>query len=323
MHIQFLIPEHHLPDKARRAMWEAGVVPDLLPGGKAASAQAWLFQTWMAVRDEVDSSIVQNLPESGIVVTLSNFLPPNFRASRHQFIAAVAADFQPHSGAQLQILQNAAHAKRLPRSIFMPHWPQPNLIPRNPARGDAFETVAFFGDEQNLAPELRTEAFKNELREVCGLQLRIQKSNEWHDYSAVDAVLAVRDFSSARHLHKPATKLYNAWIAGVPLISGCDSACEAEAKNGTEYFNARSKTELLELLAHLKKNPALRKAAVEAGQKKSASRNRDAVRRLWVDLLEKNLPAGFEKWKSMSNSQRWLFWSKQYAACLLDKKLRS
>ena len=219
--------------------------------------------------------------------------------------------------------QNAAHAKRLPGSIFMPHWPQPNLIPRNPARGDAFETVAFFGDEQNLAPELRTEAFKDELREVCGLQLRIQKANAWHDYSAVDAVLAVRDFSNAQHLHKPATKLYNAWIAGVPFISGFDSACAAEAKDGIEYFTARSKTELLELLAHLKKNPALRKATVEAGQKKSASRNRDAVRRLWVDLLEKNLPAGFEKWKSMSNSQRWLFWLKQYAVCLLDKKLRS
>lgn len=323
MHIQFFIPEHHLPDKARRAIWEVGVVPDLLPGGKAASAQAWLFQTWMAVRDEVDSSIVQSLPEKGIVVTLSNFLPPKFRASRNQFIAAVVADFLPHPGAQLQIVQNAAHAKRLPGSIFMPHWPQPNLIPRNAARGDAFETVAFFGDEQNLAPELRTEAFKNELREVCGLQLRIQKADAWHDYSAVDAVLAVRDFSSARYLHKPATKLYNAWIAGVPFISGCDSACAAEAKDGIEYFTARSKTELLELLARLKKNPALRKASVEAGQKKSASRNRDAVRRLWVDLLEQNLPTGFEKWKSMGNCQRWIFWARQYAMCLLDKKLRS
>ncbi len=228
MHINFFIPDHHLPDKERRANWEAGEVPDLLPSGKAACAQAWLFQTWVAVGDEVNSSIVQTLPKSGIVVTLSNFLPPNFRASKNQFIAAVAADFLPHSGTQLQILQNAAHMKRFPGSIFMPLWPQPNLIPRNPARGDAFKTVAFFGDEQNLAPELRTAAFKNELQEVCGLQLKIQKANEWHDYSAVDAVLAIRDFSNARHLHKPATKLYNAWIAGVPFISGRDSSYAAE-----------------------------------------------------------------------------------------------
>jgi hypothetical protein len=304
-------------------MWESGVIPHLLAGGKAASAQAWLFQTWMAVRSEVDSSIVRRLPESGIVLTLSNFLPLQFRASRNQFIVAVVADFLPHPGAQLQIVQNAAHAKRLPGSIFMPHWPQPNLIPRNPARGDVFETMSFFGDEQNLAPELLTEDFKKELREVCGLELRIQKAGEWHDYSAVDVVLGVRDFSRVRHLHKPATKLYNAWIAGVPFITGCDSACAAEAKAGAEYFQARSKTELLELLAHLKKNPALRKATVEAGQKKSASRNRDAVRRLWVNLLERNLPAGFKKWKAMKSGQRLLFWSKQYVACLLDKKLRS
>jgi hypothetical protein len=109
----------------------------------------------------------------------------------------------------------------------------------------------------------------------------------------------------------------------VPFISGCDSACAAEAEDGIEYFTARSKTELLKLLAHLKNNPALRKATVEAGQKKSASRNRDAVRRLWVDFLEQNCPAGFEKWKSMGNCQRWIFWARQYAMCLLDKKLRS
>ena len=183
--------------------------------------------------------------------------------------------------------------------------------------------MAFFGDEQNLAPELRTEAFKNELREVCGLQLRIQKANAWHDYSAVDAVLAVRDFSSAQHLHKPATKLYNAWIAGVPFISGCDSACAAEAKDGIEYFTARSKTELLELLSHLKKDPALRKATVEAGQKKSASRNRDAVRKLWVDLLAVQLPTQYRKWSASTSGLRCFFWFQQSAICFLDRKFRS
>lgn len=290
MRISFYIPEHHAPDKERREAWLSGQIPALLPGGKSASAQAWLFQTWMAVRDTVDSSIVTSLPSSGIVVTLSNFLPPDFRAGRNQLVAAVVADFLPHPGAQIQIVQNAAHAKRLPGSIFMPHWPQPNLIPRNPARGDLFETVAFFGDEQNLAPELRTEDFKRELSEECGLKLVIRHADEWHDYEDVDVVLAVRDFSNARHLHKPATKLYNAWLAGVPLISGRDSACAGEAKNGSEYFVARTKADLVRLLIELKNNPAKRRAVVEAGQKKAASRNRDAVRTLWVDLLLNQLP---------------------------------
>jgi hypothetical protein len=205
----------------------------------------------------------------------------------------------------------------------MPHWPQPNLIPRNPARGDAFETLAFFGDEQNLAPELRTEAFKNELREACGFEFRIQNADAWHDYSTVDAVLAVRSFSSARHFHKPATKLYNAWIAGVPFLTGRDSACAAEAKDGIEYFSIRSKTELLEILAQLKKNPALRKTTIQAGQKKSASRNRDAVRRLWMDLLTDRLPAEFQIWKSSTAANRRLSWFKQSIICFLDRKFRS
>lgn len=304
-------------------MWESGVVPDLLGSGKAASAQAWLFQTWMAVRDKVDSSIVTSLPSSGIVVTLSNFLPPDFRARNDQFVAAVVADFLPHAGAQIQIVQNSAHAKRLPGSIFMPHWPQPNLIPRNPARGDLFETVAFFGDEQNLAPELRTQDFKSELSEACGLKLVIRRAGEWHDYSDVDAVLAVRDFSNARHLHKPATKLYNAWLAGVPLISGRDSACAAEAMDGSEYFVARSKAYLVGLLAELKNNPAKRRAAVVAGQTKSASRNRDAVRDLWLDVLGEMLPAEYEKWRRRNYMARRLIGLWQRAVCLYDKKVRS
>jgi hypothetical protein len=323
VHIYFFIPEHHLPDKARREMWESGKVPDLLPDGKAASAQAWLFQTWAAVRGEVDCSIVHSLPQSGTVVTLSNFLPPSFRASKNQFIAAVVADFLPHPGAQLQIVQNAAHAKRLPGSIFMPHWPQPNLIPRDPARGGRFETIAFFGDEQNLAPELRSMSFKQELLQECGLELLIPYASEWHDYSSVDVVLAVRDFSSARHLHKPATKLYNAWIAGVPFISGRDSAYAAEAIHESEYFVVRSKNALLELLKHLKKNPAHRSEVSTAGQKKSASRNRDAVRKLWVELLTIQLHAKYKKWSASTPGLRCLFFLKQSAVCFLDRKFRS
>ena len=93
------------------------------------------------------------MPEEGTIVTLSNFLHPNFRASNKQFVAAAVADFLPHAGAQIQILQNAAHARLFLGSVFIPHWPQPNLIPRDPARGDRFETLAYFGDSQNLAVE--------------------------------------------------------------------------------------------------------------------------------------------------------------------------
>ncbi len=319
----FYIPDHHLPDKERRDAWESGRPSALLCSGKSASAQAWLFQTWIEVREKTEAILCTTLPEEGNIVTLANFLHPQFRASKNQCVAAVVADFLPHTGAQIQILQNAAHATRLPGSVFIPHWPQPNLIPRDPARGDRFETLAYIGDPQNLAPELRSATFQNELRSRCGLTLEIRGSDRWHDYSDIDAVLAVRDFSRSRHIHKPATKLYNAWLAGVPLLTGSDSSCAAEGTDGIDYLRVDSPARLLECLERLKNEPAWCHQIVSEGQKKTATRNRDAVRQLWIDLLSKKMPQSLYRWQLRSPLQRRLILQWQSAVFFLDRILRS
>lgn len=319
----FFIPEHHLPDKERREAWEAGRIPSLLGSGKSASAQAWLFQTWVEVRNRTPAVLSTMLPDEGITITLSNFLPPSFRATKKQFVAAVVADFLPHPGAQLQILQNAAHARRLHGSIFMPHWPQPNLIPRSPERGDRFETLAYLGDPENLAPEIKSEDFQKELHNRTGLQIQVRNPERWHDYSDVDAVLGIRDFSKARHLHKPATKLYNSWLAGVPFLTGCDSACAAEGRNWVDYLRAKSPADLLKCLELLKNDIALRQRIVAEGQKKTASRNREAVRELWMDLLRDRLPRSYGRWRSRTPLCHELFFLRQRGGFSIDRIFRS
>lgn len=263
------------------------------------------------------------LPSEGTIITLSNFLQPDFRAKPSQFVVAIVADFLPHPGAHLQILQNAAHAQRLSHSIFMPHWPQPNLIPRDPNRGPHFETLAYFGDTKNLAPELRSSDFQAEIYKTCGLQLSFRGPERWHDYSDIDAVLAVRDFSRALHLHKPATKLYNAWIAGVPLLTGQDSACEAEGTDGVDYLKITSPQDLLSKLKLLKNDPDFRNKITSSGQKKTASRNRDAVRQMWVELVKNQLPAMRKKCESSGKLKRHFFWVGQSIRLLWDRKIRS
>ena len=323
MRICFFIPEHHAPDKERREAWLSGQIPSLLAGGKSASAQAWLFQTWAELRGQTDVELTNHIPDEGIIVTLANFLTPNFRATSKQHVCAVVADFQPHPGAQIQIIQNAAHAKRLRQALFVPHWPQPNLIPRTPARGDRFETIAFFGDRSNLCSVLLNPEFGKKLQEACGVRIEIRSAERWHDYSDVDAVLAIRDFSTARQLHKPATKLYNAWLAGVPFLAGSDSAYSAEAEPGRDYLVAKSEQHVLELLNELQKNPARRQALVAAGQKKTATRNRDAVRAIWLQLLNDELPSHLNRWKSKGENTQRMFWLKQRALLFVDRLLRS
>lgn len=49
-------------------------------------------------------------------------------------------------------------------------------------------------------------------------------SREWHDYQHVDAVLAIRDCPPVVLATKPASKLINAWKAGVPALLGPEPA---------------------------------------------------------------------------------------------------
>ncbi|MEI6070443.1 MAG: glycosyltransferase [Verrucomicrobiae bacterium] len=323
MRIHFYLPKGHLPSPERQASWMEGRIPDLLGGGKSASAQSWIFQTWAELCGQADIEMVHELPASGIIVTLSNFLPDGFLPQHSQFIAAVTADFLPHPGAHVQIVQNAAHARRLPGSIFMPHWPQPNLVPRDPARGTRFDTIAFFGDPSNLAGELSSPAFARELESRAGVRFEIHENTRWHDYSDVDAVLAVRDFSRARHLNKPATKLYNAWLAGVPLIGGRDSAFSAEGHEGADYLVARSVDDCISHVCRLKKNPASRKAIVDAGSAQAAMRSRDAVRLLWQELCSSELPTRRDAWKKKPPLQQAVLRQLKRGIYFLDKKIRS
>ncbi len=293
----FYIPGHHLPSTDRQQSWLRGEIPSLLAGGKSASAQAWIFQTWAELRGRCDVELATSLPAAGAILTLANFLDPRFRPIPDQFLVTVVADFLPHPGAHVQIVQNAAHARRLPGASFLPHWPQPNLIPRHPGRGTRFESLGFFGDPDNLCPELRDPAFQEMLARETGARIEIRGAERWHDYSDVDAVVAIRDFSRARHIGKPATKLYNAWLAGVPCIGGSDSAFSAEAVPGRDYLRVTSPSEFVSAVKLLKSDPALREALTASGHKKTASRSRDAVRDLWSDWISKTLPQEREKWR--------------------------
>ncbi len=187
----------------------AGRIPDLFDVGKPATAQNWIYQTWEELGDTCDIELVGEMPEEGIIVTLANFLHTGFRASDDQFIAAVVADFVPHPGAQVQILQNIAHARRFPGGIFMPHWPQLNLIPRDPLAGRPAGDDGLFGDRPNPAPEMATRSFCRNgcsRRPECVWKSVVPIAGMIIRMSIV--AVAVRSFSVARHLHKPATKLY-------------------------------------------------------------------------------------------------------------------
>src|SRR5205807_2465078 len=82
--------------------------------------------------------------------------------------------------------------------------------------GDRFMNVAYFGIEGELDPSLRDEQWQARLRDL-GFDFTIRHPETWHDYRDVDVIVAARSFDyPGGWLLKPASKLLNAWRAGVP-----------------------------------------------------------------------------------------------------------
>lgn len=324
MELFVYLPEACMPSTERQLAWENGSTVLLEQRGKSATAQAWLYQTWLRLRQvSFEIRLVHQIPKEGIVITLTGFLPEAFRPPETLFVAGVVADGLPHPGAQLQIVQNSIHARRLPGSLFMPHWPNPGLIPRDASRGDLFKRVCFYGDASNLAPELSSPEWRRDLLKATGAELEIRTSERWHDYSDADAVLAVRSFSAGRLLHKPATKLYNAWLAGVPFVGGADSAYSGDGTPEVNYLRASSAKEVLGCLSMLRHFPERRRELVSQGDRRAAEFSPEAICNRWISLLGVKLPELAGSWKDQSLVSRRLRYQARRGVCALDRILRN
>ena len=287
MPVAFHLPLRHHPDASRQQAWQTGGPVPVEVEGKTATAQAWIYQTWLHLsRAGADVALVEELPREGVAVTLNGWLGPDFIAPRELFVAGVVADGLPHAGVDLQIVQNLWHARRLPGAVFIPHWPQPGIVPRDRTRGAKMERVCFFGDPKNLAARLRAPEWRRKLLETTGAHFEQRGAESWHDYHDVDAVVAVRGFGKANQPHKPATKLYNAWLAGVPFIGGNDSAYRAEATPGTDYLVAGSPDEVIDLVLKMRSSPEWRAKIVASGLDRSEALGSRELARRWVTLLE-------------------------------------
>jgi hypothetical protein len=296
----------------RDAFWTFGNFPKTLDEYyknpfSHACISAWILQTYLHLKESgFTCELVHNLPEEGIVVAFCDSLL-NLKPGPRQLFVSIRADRhykQPF--AQVHVFQNKKdrlrHCSSLRRLFhpglfcYMPHWPQPNLIPRDTKRGDRFENVAFFGLSANLAGELRTMAWNQNLQSL-GLKWYIVEAKErWNDYSKVDVVLAVRGFNRKRYLDKPASKLYNAWRAGVPAILGSESAFQGERKSKLDYIEVKSTAEILSALKRLKEDAEYRKAIVENGFIQAAKISNEAMIIRWRKLFLEVIGPAYENW---------------------------
>lgn len=265
--------------------------------------RAWVLQTFLRLRAAgLDASLCDRLPRAGIAVFSASHRAQLARGPVQRtdaFLLATRQDRRETLFADAEVVQNPAQASDATR-MHVPHWPQPGLVPRDAARGDRLRRLEYKGFVGNLHPDFRDPAWprflsRHGIEWVCDGKVYRQDSTDglqlqWNDYRDTDLVLAVRPSSADLHLRKPATKLCNAWLAGVPAMVGPESACRALRRDESDFIEVSTRAEAEAAVLRLLEEPGLyarmRQRAAERAVDCSVAR----VTQRWMEVLGREVP---------------------------------
>jgi hypothetical protein len=254
---------------------------------------AWILQTYVILRQRARLAVsigFELRPDAVNMVHASQLA--NCRPRPATFVVCVRADYRTVSWARLHIVQNQRQARL--SSLWVPHWPQPGLIPRCRDRREV-KTVAFAGRGYYIAG--RESDWEKELARI-GCILKVLSSDRWNDLSNIDILLAIRSFDDRTWDTKPPSKLINAWVARIPLIAGADSAYGQIGRPGIDYVRVHSMSEAVEWIQVLRRERDRYGAIVTAGEERAIAFTRDAIAMSWETLLGDRVVRDFINWRA-------------------------
>jgi hypothetical protein len=201
----------------------------------------------------------------------------------------------------------------LVESATIPLWPQPGLLPRDPARGDRFETIAYMGNPRQFLED--APVLEAQIRDL-GLRWAMPPPEQWHDYRAVDAAVAVRPLDTAAAKlkesapfldpdRKPASKLVNAWRAGVPAIVSPESAHADLRRSELDYLEARTVPDIVARLTRLRDDVPFRRAMADNARQRGVEFQASRNVRAWIDALEERIVPAFIAWSRSPGRRAW------------------
>jgi hypothetical protein len=253
----------------------------------------WLLESGCAVH------LVREFPPSGIVVTA--IVPEQFKPGPNLFVISIVGDGSIEPFAQMHLVQNKMQARLLPDSYHVPLWPQPGIIGRDPARGDRFDSIAYFGDDANIAPELGGDEWVRFLSSRgIDWHVRNARSSRNADFSDVDAVIGVRSFRKSGYIRKPASKLINGWIAGVPSILGREIAFREQRRSAVDYIEVATLAQARDAVDWLAGSPKLRRSMSANGAVRAEEFTTERIVSQWRHLLFYVAQKAAERWFSGS-----------------------
>ena len=298
------------------------------PSLKSDGLFAWIVQPYLYLKSRgLPCELTPEIKPEGIIVCAGKFVDQEIRPGKACVFIVAKGDGPAIKYAQIHLVGNAhedliRRSSRTWKNKFIPHFPHPGLMPRDLSHGDRLQNIAYMGLDTNLAPELRTEGWRKKLGEL-GFRWKIVDRDRWHDYTDIDAIVAVRSFDSRTYTWKPASKLFNAWLAGTPAILGAESSFQSERKSALDYIEVKSPEAIIEALITLRNAQKLRQKMVENGLVRSKYIQPEAVVDRWEEFIRSEVYNYYDQWSSMSQLKRRLFMLKREFDIEIRKPIRA
>lgn len=272
----------------------------------------WTIQTYIYLKlFKYKYHITDSLNVDGIIISHSDFLPRYIKPKSNRFIVEIKPDRSLKSiFANFVIIQNIYDPiyQGLRRffisSAYIDYWPQPSIIKRHLSRGSKIKNVCYIGKMEQFISNVND--LKKEVKKL-GMNFKIVPKKEWNDYSEIDVIVAVRrkadndKNSVASNLStskKPASKLINSWIAGVPAILSRDDAFLRLKKTENDFLEADNLNEIIIQLKKLRSDPKLFNNMIKNGIERSEVFYPQAIAKQWHSLIQKKIIPNYFIWKN-------------------------
>jgi len=275
------------------------------PGRFVGGRNSWIAQTYLRLRTALQARgwTVGAGPGfvPGAVAIVHRDDANDFAGARHSsFLVVVRADRAPVTACDIAVAQNriglASHER------FLPLWPQPGLRARDASRGTAIGRIAYHGRTGTAPAWFFAPALRAAL-ERRGVDFRVEL-DRWEDYREVDVSIAAREETGAVLATKPATKIYNGWLAGVPVLATAEPAYREIRRSAIDFIEIAAPGDVLRAIDLLRANPRLFAAMVANGAKRGEEFSVEATRRRWLDFFEDEVAPAFERARPNLDSHR-------------------
>lgn len=321
--LYFYVPNSELHQffKKEKLQWSEVVAVRKAHSGNFTS---WILTTYLHLKQAgIPCQVIARMPNEGIVIADRDTLGNKYPYLGKVLLVCPKGDREFHPSASIHVVHNIYECKDERNSLwypyYIPHWPQPGLIPRLKERADRIENIAFIGSRSNLVPELSSQKWSDSLKAIGCQWHPVLSPSKWNDYSNIDIILAIRRLTAATWFIKPASKLVNAWRAGVPAILPPESAFCAIRRSKLDFLEISSLDEALEAIKQLKNNPNLYLSMIENGFERAQEFNEEKISEHWITFFSKYVVSEYEKSQAMSELERRASFVKRYFRLKLDR----